>query len=296
MEATIRLAIFAAIVAIVALLERRLPKRPRTVDWKRRWAINASIFAMDVVVQRLTIGAAAFATALYAEAHGWGLFNSLDWPFWLEAILAFLILDFAIYLQHVLVACAPDLLAIASGPPRGPRCRSDHGHALSPDRDPRVDDLQSGARRGDGCRPLGRHRLRGRSQRIFGVHARQHPPAGAARSRAALRRLHARHAPRPPFDHTERDRHEFRFLPLDLGRRVRNDAARTSARRGNSASSSASPSSATPRTCRSGKILVMPFRYLVVAIRSGERVDRAHTLARAAVANHHWQSCKTFAC
>ncbi|MFO1171242.1 MAG: sterol desaturase family protein [Hyphomicrobiaceae bacterium] len=107
MEATLRLAIFAAIVAIVALLERGLPRRPRTVDWKRRWAINVSIFAIDVVAQRLTLGAAAFATAIYAEAHGWGLFNVLDWPFWLEAVLAFLILDFAIYLQHVLSHALP---------------------------------------------------------------------------------------------------------------------------------------------------------------------------------------------
>lgn len=107
MEATIRLSIFAGIVVVVALLERLLPKRPRTVDWQRRWGINVSIFVIDILAQRLTIGAAAFATALYAEAHGWGLFNYLDWPFWIEAVLAFLVLDFAIYLQHVLSHALP---------------------------------------------------------------------------------------------------------------------------------------------------------------------------------------------
>ena len=107
MEATIRLALFIGIVVIVALMERLIPRRPRTVDWKRRWGINISIFVIDVLAQRLTIGAAAFATALYAESHGWGLFNYLDWPFWLEALLAFLVLDFAIYLQHVLSHALP---------------------------------------------------------------------------------------------------------------------------------------------------------------------------------------------
>jgi len=107
MEAIIRLIIFAAIFTIIAILEFTVPRRPRTVDWRRRWFINISILAIDVIVQRLTLGAAAFVTALYAEAHGWGLFGILSWPWWLEAALAFLILDFAIYLQHVLSHALP---------------------------------------------------------------------------------------------------------------------------------------------------------------------------------------------
>ncbi|MBM3520138.1 MAG: sterol desaturase family protein [Alphaproteobacteria bacterium] len=107
MEATIRLLIFVAIFAAIAALEFTVPRRPRTVDWRRRWAINLSILAIDVIVQRLTLGAAAFATALYAEAHGWGLFGLLAWPWWIEAAIAFIILDFAIYLQHVLFHALP---------------------------------------------------------------------------------------------------------------------------------------------------------------------------------------------
>jgi sterol desaturase/sphingolipid hydroxylase (fatty acid hydroxylase superfamily) len=107
METTIRTLVFLAIFATVAVLEFTVPRRPRTVDWRRRWLINISVLAIDVLAQRLTLGAAAFATALYAEAHGWGLFGLLSWPWWIEAAIAFLVLDFAIYLQHVLSHALP---------------------------------------------------------------------------------------------------------------------------------------------------------------------------------------------
>ena len=107
METTTRLLVFAAIFAAVAVLEFTVPRRPRTIDWRRRWLINISVLAIDVLAQRLTLGAAAFATGLYAEAHGWGLFGLLSWPWWIEAAIAFLVLDFAIYLQHVLSHALP---------------------------------------------------------------------------------------------------------------------------------------------------------------------------------------------
>ena len=96
MEAAIRFEIFLAIFAAVALAEWRFPKRDRTQSRTERWRINIGMLVFDVVAQRLTVGAAAFAAATYAEAHGWGLFNLLSWPYWIESLLAFLILDFAI--------------------------------------------------------------------------------------------------------------------------------------------------------------------------------------------------------
>lgn len=107
MEAEIRLGIFLGIFVIVAALEAALPKRPATESKWRRWGINLGIIAVDVVVQRLTVGALAFVTAVYAQQHGWGLFNALDLPWWAEAVAAFLILDFAIYLQHVMSHALP---------------------------------------------------------------------------------------------------------------------------------------------------------------------------------------------
>jgi sterol desaturase/sphingolipid hydroxylase (fatty acid hydroxylase superfamily) len=107
MEAALRLGIFLGIFVAVACLEIFLPRRPKTADWRRRWGINIGILVLNIIVQRFTVGAAAFVTAIYAQQQGWGLFGYLGWPWWVEAVLAFLILDFAIYLQHVMSHALP---------------------------------------------------------------------------------------------------------------------------------------------------------------------------------------------
>src|SRR5262249_46891482 len=47
--------------------------------------------------------------ALLAQAQGWGLLNLLALPSWLAVIAAVLVLDLAIYLQHVLFHAVPAL-------------------------------------------------------------------------------------------------------------------------------------------------------------------------------------------
>lgn len=107
MEAAVRFGFFLAIFLIMAIWEVLAPRRPLSQNKWRRWGINLGLVALDVAVLRFTIGAAAFATAIYAQGRGWGLFNATDLPFWVEAIAAFLILDFAIYLQHVMSHALP---------------------------------------------------------------------------------------------------------------------------------------------------------------------------------------------
>jgi sterol desaturase/sphingolipid hydroxylase (fatty acid hydroxylase superfamily) len=106
-EAAIRFGIFVAIFVLVAVAEWREPRRARVQTRAERWRTNLGILLIDVVAQRLTLGAAAYATAVYAQTHGWGLFNALDWPPLAEGVAAFLILDFAIYLQHVMSHALP---------------------------------------------------------------------------------------------------------------------------------------------------------------------------------------------
>lgn len=107
MEAALRLGIFLGVFVTVAILEIVLPKRDKAAGWQGRWLTNIGILSINIVVQRLTVGAAAFATAVYAQEHGWGLFGYLGWPWWLEAVAGFIILDFAIYLQHVMSHALP---------------------------------------------------------------------------------------------------------------------------------------------------------------------------------------------
>lgn len=104
-EPAARLTVFLSIFALMALWEWRAPRRetPRG----RRWASNLAIVALDTAVVRLLFPAAAVGAAFDAEAMGWGLFNALAWPYWLEAVIVFVFLDFAIWAQHVVFHRVP---------------------------------------------------------------------------------------------------------------------------------------------------------------------------------------------
>ena len=107
MEAAIRFGVFAAIFVVVAGLELAAPKRRLTQERGARWRINLSIFVIDILLLRFTLGAAAYVTAVYAHGQGWGLFGFTGWPPWVEGLAAIILLDFAIYLQHVLSHALP---------------------------------------------------------------------------------------------------------------------------------------------------------------------------------------------
>jgi sterol desaturase/sphingolipid hydroxylase (fatty acid hydroxylase superfamily) len=55
---------------------------------------------MDTLLARIVAPAGAVGFALFAEARGWGIFNVVAWPGWLEFLIALLVLDLAIYFQH----------------------------------------------------------------------------------------------------------------------------------------------------------------------------------------------------
>lgn len=93
----------------MALWELASPRRPLTTSKTRRWVTNLGIVALDTVLARLIFQVAAVGVALIAADKGWGLFNGLNWPVWLEVLLTVVLLDFAIYIQHVLFHAIPVL-------------------------------------------------------------------------------------------------------------------------------------------------------------------------------------------
>lgn len=111
-EAAIRLGLFLGLFLVIALAEHVLPRRARVQPKGRRWATNWAIVIMDTVLLRalaLAIPALAVGAALDAQSKGWGLFNQLDWPVWAEFLAALLILDWLIWLQHVVTHKVPIL-------------------------------------------------------------------------------------------------------------------------------------------------------------------------------------------
>lgn len=108
-EQTIRLSVFAAVLLLVALWEIISPRRPLLDNKRRRWFTNLSLVIIDTVAVRLLFPILPVALAQVAEARGWGLFNILPMTLGLRNFLSFVILDFIIYLQHLLFHYTPIL-------------------------------------------------------------------------------------------------------------------------------------------------------------------------------------------
>ncbi|WP_187431580.1 hypothetical protein ROLI_033910 [Roseobacter fucihabitans] len=109
-ETVIRLSIFLGLFALLATLETLAPRRVRSQPRSSRWMTNWGITLANTVTLRLIAFALpllAVGAALDAQAQGWGLFNLLNGPVWLEFALAVLILDFAIWLQHLITHKVP---------------------------------------------------------------------------------------------------------------------------------------------------------------------------------------------
>jgi sterol desaturase/sphingolipid hydroxylase (fatty acid hydroxylase superfamily) len=112
-EAGVRLAVFAIVLVAMAGLELWVPKRALTSAKPTRWITNFSIVGIATLTVRLLAGIprliaptlaplTAVAAALWAEAGGVGLLPLLGLTGWPGGIVAFIGLDFAIWLQHVI--------------------------------------------------------------------------------------------------------------------------------------------------------------------------------------------------
>lgn len=108
-EPLIRIGAFVGVFAAMAVWELLAPRRKQTISRWRRWPGNLGIVVLNTVLIRIVFPVAAVGAALAAEAHGWGLFHWLQAPAWLAVVASILLLDLAIYLQHVLFHAVPVL-------------------------------------------------------------------------------------------------------------------------------------------------------------------------------------------
>lgn len=108
-EPWVRMGIFAGVLALIALWEVAAPRRRRDIPRLLRWSNNLGIVVLDSVLVRLAFPLVAVGLAAIAQDRGWGLLNLIEVPFWLAVIVAVLLLDLAIYLQHVMFHAVPAL-------------------------------------------------------------------------------------------------------------------------------------------------------------------------------------------
>ena len=108
-EPAIRLSFFLGIFSLMVVWEVAMPRRARALTRRVRWPSNLGIVAFNTVLLRLVVPTTAVGLALLSQEQSWGLFNNLAIPFWLSIGLSVLLLDLAIYFQHVMFHAVPAL-------------------------------------------------------------------------------------------------------------------------------------------------------------------------------------------
>ena len=108
-EQTLRLGFFVGMLVAMAGWELAAPRRRLVAPRALRWLSNLAVVVLGTGLLRLIFPVLAVGLAALAESRGWGLLNSLDAPSWLAFVAALLVLDLAIYLQHVVFHAVPIL-------------------------------------------------------------------------------------------------------------------------------------------------------------------------------------------
>lgn len=109
-ESLIRLGVFAGLFCLLALVEHFAPRRRLSAAKSRRWLTNWALVLIDTLSLRLlalVLPFLAVGAAITASQNGWGLFNLVALPLWLEVVLAVLLLDAAIWAQHLITHKIP---------------------------------------------------------------------------------------------------------------------------------------------------------------------------------------------
>ncbi len=91
-----------AFFCIFLVLEAWFPRRAVPQIWTQaRFAHNLALFVINALVARLLLPLSLLVVASGAEQAHFGLFNLMELPTWVEVALAVILLDLAIYGQHV---------------------------------------------------------------------------------------------------------------------------------------------------------------------------------------------------
>jgi sterol desaturase/sphingolipid hydroxylase (fatty acid hydroxylase superfamily) len=108
-EKSIRMGFFFGVLLVMALWEIAAPRRKLTVSKTLRWTNNLGLVFFNSFVIRILFPAAAVGVAISAKEHGYGLFNIYDVSPFIAIVASVVIMDFVIYVQHVMVHAIPVL-------------------------------------------------------------------------------------------------------------------------------------------------------------------------------------------
>ncbi len=104
-DSLVRFGIFAGLLVLFAFVELIWPRRQLIASKGRRWFTNIGMGAITGLIMRLIAALAvpltAVAAAFYAEQNQLGLLNNVDWPSWIKILIVLVVLDLAIWAQHL---------------------------------------------------------------------------------------------------------------------------------------------------------------------------------------------------
>ena len=105
-EPVIRFSAFAAIFLAMAIFELASPRLEREemrgALKTKRWLTNLSMVVLSSLAVRVVFPLAAVGTAAWAASNGYGLLPTLGIPPVAAGIIAFFVLDFAVWFEHLL--------------------------------------------------------------------------------------------------------------------------------------------------------------------------------------------------
>ena len=108
-EAAIRLGFFAGVLVLMALWEIVAPRRDLSVSKAVRWRGNLALVVLNTVALRVLLPVTAVIVAQWCSQNDVGLLQRVELPAIVAVLVAVLLLDLAIYAQHVVFHRVPVL-------------------------------------------------------------------------------------------------------------------------------------------------------------------------------------------
>jgi sterol desaturase/sphingolipid hydroxylase (fatty acid hydroxylase superfamily) len=97
-----RLIFFFTTIFIFGSLEFFLPRRALELGRRSRWIGNFGISFLSSFLVYISFPIVAITSGEIALRNKWGILNNIEFPFILKILVSVIILDFVIYIQHVL--------------------------------------------------------------------------------------------------------------------------------------------------------------------------------------------------
>lgn len=107
----IRPLVFMIVLCAMLVAQRLKPKREASGS-RQRYVANGGIFCIGILVVQLIEPIAVVAASIFAQKHNFGLFNILEWHTVIEYLICIVLLDLAIYFQHVATHKVPMLWSL----------------------------------------------------------------------------------------------------------------------------------------------------------------------------------------